>query len=110
MLFLKQMFSDHIKGWQSITIWFNVPSFVKIPNIRKWGQGLKEALFYSLPPLSPAAQLLLALQGRLGTEGLPRSQSGGLPSSSPYFSIPGVTFTGIHLGAVYGAIGQRVGE
>lgn len=50
MWFLKQMFPDHMKGWQSITVGFTIPSFVKIPNIRKWAWGLKEASVYSPAP------------------------------------------------------------
>ena len=52
MWFLKQMFPDHMKGWQSITVGLTIPSFVKIPNIRKWAWGLKEASVYS-PASSP---------------------------------------------------------
>lgn len=41
---------DHMKGWQRITVGFTIPSFVKIPDIRKWAWGLKEASVYSPAP------------------------------------------------------------
>lgn len=49
--FLKQMFPDHMKGWQSITVGFTMPSFVKIPNIRKWGLGIEGSISLQPPPL-----------------------------------------------------------
>lgn len=63
-----------------------MPSFVKIPNIRKWALGIEGSIILQPHPLSLAAWQ--------ETDGHPRSPSRGAPPS-PYFSIHGVNFTGI---------------
>lgn len=52
-----------MKGWQSITIGFNVPSFVHIPNIRKWRLGIEGSIVVQPCPFSLAARFLLAPSG-----------------------------------------------
>lgn len=56
------------ESWQGITIWFNVPSFVTGPTIRKagGGWGLKEASVYSLGPLLPGSSALTSPPGMAG--------------------------------------------
>lgn len=106
MCFLKQMFLDHLKDWQSITLRFNVPPFVKIPNIRKWGLGIEGSVILQPSPLPLAAQLLLALQWWRETEVPPRRNLGASPPSS-CFSIQAVNFTGTHLSTACEARGWR---